>query len=315
MRQRPSAPQDAKRQPGDTPGLSSFVPSSAEPRQRLPSSNVELSYARRGSGEPLVLIHGIGHRWQAWEPVLDRLAEHHDVIAIDIPGFGKSAPLKLAPGQQPSVGVAMERIAEAFPGFGIERPHVAGNSLGGALALEMARHGLASSATAFSPAGFWHTRWETAWALGNLNVTRAAAFAPVPVLKYVADHGTTRALAFGMIFGKPRLLDPKLALEDTLALRDGRVVPAGGQGGQALPVRRGERRADHGGVGHQGPHPAATAVRTGQARAAEGPLRGPAGLRARADERRPRACQPADPGDHGRPARRTVICILQIVCP
>jgi pimeloyl-ACP methyl ester carboxylesterase len=184
---------------------------------------VELSYARRGSGEPLVLIHGIGHRWQAWEPVLDRLAEHHDVIAIDIPGFGKSAPLKLAPGQQPSVGVAMERIAEAFPGFGIERPHVAGNSLGGALALEMARHGLASSATAFSPAGFWHTRWEAAWALGNLSVTRAASFAPVPVLKYVADHGTTRALAFGMIFGKPRLLDPKLALEDTLALREGRA--------------------------------------------------------------------------------------------
>jgi len=47
---------------------------------------MKLSYDRRGSGEPLVLIHGIGHRWQAWTPVLDRLAEHHDVIAIDIPG-------------------------------------------------------------------------------------------------------------------------------------------------------------------------------------------------------------------------------------
>ncbi|MEZ0112286.1 pimeloyl-ACP methyl ester carboxylesterase [Catenulispora sp. EB89] len=183
---------------------------------------MELSYARRGSGEPLVLIHGIGHRWQAWEPVLDRLAEHHDVIAIDIPGFGKSAPLKLAPGQRPMIGLMMERIAESFAGFEIERPHVAGNSLGGALALEMARSGLASSVTAFSPAGFWNTRWETAWALGNLSATRAAAFAPKPVLRYVADHGTARALAFGMIFGKPRRLDPTLALEDTIALREGR---------------------------------------------------------------------------------------------
>ncbi|MEY9859577.1 pimeloyl-ACP methyl ester carboxylesterase [Catenulispora sp. GAS73] len=183
---------------------------------------MELSYARRGSGEPLVLIHGIGHRWQAWEPVLDRLAEHHDVIAIDIPGFGKSAPLKLAPGQRPTIGLTMERIAESFPSFGIERPHVAGNSLGGALALELARGEQAASVTALSPAGFWHTRWEPAWALGNLSVTRAAAFAPKPVLRYVADHETARVLAFGMIFGKPRRLDPTLALEDTIALREGR---------------------------------------------------------------------------------------------
>jgi pimeloyl-ACP methyl ester carboxylesterase len=183
---------------------------------------VELSYARRGSGEPLVLIHGIGHRWQAWAPVLDRLAEHHDVIAIDIPGFGKSAPLKLAPGERHTIGVAMERIAEAFPGFGIDRPHVAGNSLGGALALELARHGLASSATVFSPAGFWQARWETSWAFANLSLTRAGAFAPRPVLRYVADHETSRAVAFGMIFGQPRRLDPALAFEDTLALRNGR---------------------------------------------------------------------------------------------
>jgi pimeloyl-ACP methyl ester carboxylesterase len=198
------------------------MPSSAAPHQGLPSSNVELSYARRGAGEPLVLIHGIGHRWQAWEPVLDRLAEHHDVIAIDIPGFGKSAPLKLAPGQRHTIELAMERIAESFPGFGIERPHVAGNSLGGALALEMARHGLAASATAFSPAGFWQTRWEVEWGLRNLSLTRAAAFAPKPVLRYVTTHETTRVLAFGMIFGKPRQLDPTLALEDCLALREGR---------------------------------------------------------------------------------------------
>jgi pimeloyl-ACP methyl ester carboxylesterase len=183
---------------------------------------VELSYARRGSGSPLVLIHGIGHRWQAWQPVLDRLAEHHDVIAIDIPGFGKSAPPVLAGGERHTIGLTMERIAECFPGFGIERPHVAGNSLGGALALELARHGLAASATAFSPAGFWLARWEIAWAVGNLSLTRAATFAPKPVLHYVADHGTARALAFGMIFGRPRRLDPALAFEDTLALRNGR---------------------------------------------------------------------------------------------
>jgi pimeloyl-ACP methyl ester carboxylesterase len=183
---------------------------------------MKLSHERRGSGEPLVLIHGIGHRWQAWTPVLDRLAEHHDVIAIDIPGFGESAPLVLGPGERPTIDVAMREIAAAFAEFGIERPHVAGNSLGGALALELAKAGHAASATAFSPAGFWAKRWEVSWALGNLTVTRASAFAPEPVLRLVANSPAARALAFGMIFGKPRKLDPALALGDTIALRHGK---------------------------------------------------------------------------------------------
>src|SRR5258708_1774749 len=115
---------------------------------------MKLSFDRRGSGEPLVLIHGIGHRWQAWEPVIDRLAAHHDVIAIDIPGFGESPMLELGPGERPTMDVAMRQIAESFKDFGIERPHVAGNSLGGALALELAKAGHAASVTALSPGGF-----------------------------------------------------------------------------------------------------------------------------------------------------------------
>jgi pimeloyl-ACP methyl ester carboxylesterase len=183
---------------------------------------MDLNYDRRGAGEPLVLIHGIGHRWQAWYPVLDRLAEHHDVIAIDIPGFGQSPPLDLAPGERHTIDVAMRHIAEAFGDLGIERPHVAGNSLGGALALELARAGHAASATALSPAGFWKSRWEVRWGLGNLTVTRAASFAPKPVLRQFAERPFLRAVAFGMIFGKPRKLDPELAFGDTLALRNGK---------------------------------------------------------------------------------------------
>ena len=50
----------------------------------------DLEYTRRGSGTPLVLLHGIGHRRQAWEPLMDRLAESFDVIAPDLSGFGQS---------------------------------------------------------------------------------------------------------------------------------------------------------------------------------------------------------------------------------
>ena len=51
---------------------------------------MDVVFERRGKGPPLVLLHGIGHRWQAWEPVFDLLAAERDVIALDLPGFGAS---------------------------------------------------------------------------------------------------------------------------------------------------------------------------------------------------------------------------------
>jgi pimeloyl-ACP methyl ester carboxylesterase len=52
-----------------------------------------LTYERRGSGEPMLLLHGLGGELGVWEPVLDALTAEHDVIAVDLPGFGASAPL------------------------------------------------------------------------------------------------------------------------------------------------------------------------------------------------------------------------------
>jgi pimeloyl-ACP methyl ester carboxylesterase len=52
-----------------------------------------LNHVRRGSGEPLVLIHPLGGELVVWEPLLDLLARDRDVIAVDLPGFGGSAPL------------------------------------------------------------------------------------------------------------------------------------------------------------------------------------------------------------------------------
>jgi pimeloyl-ACP methyl ester carboxylesterase len=54
---------------------------------------MSLAYDRRGAGEPLVLLHGIGSRWQIWSRTLDALAERHEVWAVDFPGFGASPPL------------------------------------------------------------------------------------------------------------------------------------------------------------------------------------------------------------------------------
>ena len=110
-----------------------------------------LHHERRGQGEPLLLIHGLGSELCAWEPVLDALAEHHDVIAVDLPGFGHSKPLR----DDPTPAALAGAVAAFMDELGLERAHVAGNSLGGWVALELAKLGRAQTVTGVCPAGLW----------------------------------------------------------------------------------------------------------------------------------------------------------------
>jgi pimeloyl-ACP methyl ester carboxylesterase len=108
---------------------------------------------RRGSGEPLLLIHGLGASTGVWSPVIDLLSGEREVIALDMPGFGEAPALP--DGVEPTAANLAAALHRTCEELGIERPHVAGNSLGGWVALEMGRAGWAASVTALSPAGLW----------------------------------------------------------------------------------------------------------------------------------------------------------------
>ncbi|MGH2782135.1 MAG: alpha/beta fold hydrolase [Thermoleophilaceae bacterium] len=112
-----------------------------------------LNHVRRGSGEPLVLIHPLGGELVVWEPVLGRLASEREVIAVDLPGFGGSPPL--VNGAPATPQVLARAVASFLDEIGIGRAHVAGNSLGGWVALELAKAGRALSVAGLSTAGFW----------------------------------------------------------------------------------------------------------------------------------------------------------------
>ncbi|MFD0883666.1 alpha/beta fold hydrolase, partial [Streptosporangium algeriense] len=135
---------------------------------------MDLAFERRGTGEPLVLLHGIGHHWQAWLPVLDLLAAEREVIAVDLPGFGASPPLP------PGSPYTVESLADAVEAFcarlGVGEPHVAGTCLGGYVALELASRGTVRTATALSPVGFWN-RSELVYSRAVLRTFRALACA------------------------------------------------------------------------------------------------------------------------------------------
>lgn len=177
-----------------------------------------INHERRGTGPPLVLIHGIGHRWQAWSPVLDELARHHEVYAIDLPGFGASA---VPSGGMPTdMAGAVEGVAAGLSELGLDRPHVAGNSLGGAIGLELAAAGLVASATALSPAGFF-TRGEGRRALVLLSLLRASTFQPLPVLRRALARRPVRQFTFGQLMERPGELDLERLVGDAMALRGG----------------------------------------------------------------------------------------------
>ncbi|MEV7561329.1 alpha/beta fold hydrolase [Streptomyces sp. NPDC089795] len=177
-----------------------------------------IAYERKGAGEPLLLLHGIGHHLQAWHPVIDILAAEHDVIAVDLPGFGTSEPLPQGvPYSLDTVAPALGALCSAL---GVERPHVAGNSLGGLLALEMGRSNLVRSVTALSPAGFW-TEAERRYAFATLLAMRAGARAlPLPAVRRLSRTAAGRAALTGTIYARPSRRPAEAVVAETLALRD-----------------------------------------------------------------------------------------------
>jgi len=159
-----------------------------------------LNHYRDGSGEPLVLIHGIGSRWQVWMPVLERLATGRSVIALDLPGFGAS-PLP-APRTPPGVRSLARLVLNFLDELGIDRPHVAGNSLGGQIALELARTGRIRSANALSPAGF-HEGAEARFQKLSLEFMLHATRLLAPVADTVAATPLGRRLLFSQMAAHP----------------------------------------------------------------------------------------------------------------
>ncbi|MEU0342327.1 alpha/beta fold hydrolase [Streptomyces bobili] len=177
---------------------------------------VTVSYARMGRGEPLLLLHGIGHHRQAWDPVVDILATERDVITVDLPGFGAS------PSLPDGLAYDLATTTAVFSAFcetlELDRPHVGGNSLGGLLALELGREKRVRSVTAFSPAGFW-SEAERRYAFGVLLTMRQLSRRmPLPLVERLSRSAAGRTALTSTIYARPARRSPEAVVAETLAL-------------------------------------------------------------------------------------------------
>jgi pimeloyl-ACP methyl ester carboxylesterase len=119
-------------------------------------------------------------------------------LAVDLPGFGASPPEEF----EPSVEGYVARLARWFAEQGLGRPHVAGNSMGGGIALELARARLVASATAISPVGFGTLR-EVRYAQRSIRASRAIAARIRPFAPAIAASGVGRTALLGQMHGRP----------------------------------------------------------------------------------------------------------------
>ncbi|MEV5491671.1 alpha/beta fold hydrolase [Streptomyces bobili] len=169
-------------------------------------SNIQLVSSRRGSGPVLVVIRQLDR--EGWAPVIDLLAREREVVAVDLPGFGDSPPLP--DGATPTVDALAGEVARWFSTVGFTRPPVVGNSLGGAVALELARTGAVSNAVALSPIGLWSSP-EAAYALGSLRVARMMAERLGGRTARVTGNPFGRTLAFWQLVARPRQMTAQAA--------------------------------------------------------------------------------------------------------
>ncbi len=162
---------------------------------------------RAGHGEPLVLIHGFTATWRCWTPILADLVPRFDVLAPTLHGHDGGPPHPAATPM--TLGGAAELFEQGLDQQGIESAHLVGNSLGGALALELARRGRARTVTALAPGAGWTPGHPEAERLVKFfrrqqRVAKAAA----PRIERVLRRPGARKLAFRDIMLHGGLVQP-----------------------------------------------------------------------------------------------------------
>ena len=200
-----------------------------------PTSAASLTRFREGGGEPLLLIHGLGLSWRSWKPVLPILTAVHDVLALDLPGFGTAPTLA---DRKPTIAALTDAVEAELDRTELGRVHVAGNSLGGWVALELGRRGRATSVVALSPSGL-ETPAERMAVISMNEVMRARNVAAAPAARLLTADPASRSAMLGGLRGRPWLMPAADAaaeirdfatapgLHSTLSLTTGSTAPSG----------------------------------------------------------------------------------------
>lgn len=105
-----------------------------EHRHEVDVVGSKVNYVELGEGPPLLLVHGLSGAWQNWLETIPHFARNHRVVALDLPGFGSSE----MPSWEISIPAYGRFLRDFCERIGIARCSLAGNSMGGFIATEVA---------------------------------------------------------------------------------------------------------------------------------------------------------------------------------
>lgn len=170
---------------------------------------------------PLLLLHGVMMSAHAWATVTPLLADQFEVVAPTAAGHRGGPTLS----GRATVTELVDHAERHLDDLGLDTVHVAGNSLGGWMAVELARRGRARSVCGLSPAGFWipgsHDQNRSA---ARLRFVRHLTRASAPVTSKVMRSALVRRLSMRDIAAHGDRLTPEAA---TAAATDLLGCPAG----------------------------------------------------------------------------------------
>jgi pimeloyl-ACP methyl ester carboxylesterase len=169
-----------------------------------PSQNLQpsLGLERGGTGLPLVLVHGLGLSRRCWSPVRE---------PVDLPGFGESPPLP--DGDTPTPTRLADVLEHEIDQLGLAAPAVVGNSLGGWVALELARRGRVSCVMAIAPSGL-ETPPERAYVIALNELMRTRARLSAPFARQLTASPAARTVLFGGLRSRPWRVSPPAGERD-----------------------------------------------------------------------------------------------------
>lgn len=168
-----------------------------------------MNQIRRGNGKPLLLIHGLGGSWRSWRPILEDLAAERRIIAIDLPGFGKTPPLR----GEVSIASLADAVTAFLKAHDLVGVDVAGSSMGARLALELARRGVAGATVSLDPGGFW-SGWQRNFFYVSIALSIRLVRLLQPVMPLFTGSAVGRSLLFTQFSAHPWSLSPVVTLEE-----------------------------------------------------------------------------------------------------
>lgn len=158
-----------------------------------------------GTGPKLLLVHGLGGSWQSWSTILQPLAAHRTVIAIDLPGHGATPAEPDSGTFDGLVGSVQRYIADN----GLSGIDVVGSSMGARIVLELARRGAVGNVIALDPGGFWRG-WERTFFKTTIGLSGRLLRAIRPSLPMLSRNTVARTALLAQLSVRPWALDPKL---------------------------------------------------------------------------------------------------------